>query len=170
MGETENQYYLSLEAPGYFKKAKKKHNHLIRHIVMNLKSLEIKIVEHVGKGVHRKLIKIRLIIFWKSWIWDQSLPEKHEMFFHSWIGNQDLPENMKWTSGKMEPISFKKYEMAFLNLWNFETKKPRNVETNTVNQETKEPRNQEPLKPRSRKPRNFETKTPRNQETKKPIK
>ena len=71
--------------------------------------------------------------FWKSWIWDQYLPESMESKF-----------------GDMEPISVENSKRFFgsLNFRNFETKKPRNSETKKPrNQETKKPRNQETKKP-----------------------
>ena len=87
----------------------------------------------VGKEGHRKHMKIRLTVSWKSWIWDQ-----------------DLPENMKWKFGKMEPISSNKHEMEFVNFWNFETKQLWNQETKTLwNQGTWKPRNFETKKPRA---------------------
>ena len=50
-------------------------------------SLEITCSENVGNW-HGRILKIRLIMFWKSWIWDHY-----------------LPENMKWKSGIMGSIS-----------------------------------------------------------------
>ena len=52
-------------------------------------------------GPSRRIPKIHLITFWKSWIWDQS-----------------LPENMKWSFSNMGSISSNNMK-SFLTLWNF---------------------------------------------------
>ena len=73
--------------------------------------------EQFGKGGRRKFPTIQRINYRESWIWDQY-----------------LLKNSKWEFGYM----------GSLNLWNAETKKPRNQETeNLWNQETKKLWNQE---------------------------
>ena len=107
--------------------------------------------ENVGKDGRRRMPTIRLIQSWKSWIWDQS-----------------LPENMRWEFGKP------------LKLWIFETKKLQNQETKTLwsqgtlktrNQENKKQQNdnQETKNQETNKPTNRETSKPRSQETEKPA-
>ena len=72
-----------------------------------------------GKDRRRTIPTIRRIISWKSWIWDQY-----------------LPEHMKWNFGNMGSISSEKIFNDFrkFEIWNFGTLKPRN-------QETEKPRN-----------------------------
>ena len=68
-------------------------------------TLEIQVCEHVGKDVRRIILKIRLKSFWKSWIWDQH-----------------LPENMRWLFGNIGSISSKTLN-SFLKFWSIETLK-----------------------------------------------
>ena len=42
--------------------------------------MDIQHFEHVGEDGWRKIMKIRLISSWISWIWDQYPPEQHGEF------------------------------------------------------------------------------------------
>ena len=54
----------------------------LNHIIsVDLKMLEIQNVEHVGNDGRREIPKIRRVNAWKSWIWDQYLPEKIKWMF-----------------------------------------------------------------------------------------
>ena len=106
-------------------------NAFSQNISTNLRIAEIEIFEIVGKAGTEKKPTIRLINSWKSWIWDQF-----------------LPENMKWKCGNTGRIYFQEHEMDYfwnfetLKLWKQETKKPRNVETKKLwNFKTEKPRN-----------------------------
>ena len=76
----------------------------------------------IKKNGRRPIMKVRLKACWNSWKW-----------------NWDRPENMKWHVGDMGYVS-KKHEidswifqaLNILNFYNFDTKKPRNQETNTL--------------------------------------
>ena len=107
--------------------------------------------ENVGKDGHRTIMKIRITFSWKSWIWEQY-----------------LPESMKLKFGNSGSISINKHEMDFriletLELCNFATLKLWNQESLKPGiRETSKPRNQETKKPR--KPDTYKS---RNQKTKK---
>ena len=83
-----------------------------------------------GRDGRRELSTIRLINSWRSWIWEQYLPEdmKWKIGDLGWISS----DHIKWFS--------KLWKFETLELWNQETLKPRN-------QETKRPRNQETKNP-----------------------
>ena len=61
--EPQNHLCSSLETPGYLKKPRKS-KIIFKHIILtNLKMLEVGNFENVGKGGHRQIVKIRLILF-----------------------------------------------------------------------------------------------------------
>ena len=73
-----NRLYLSWETPEYLKQFKAIIGIFSEHIIFaNLECLEIHIFVNFGKGGHRQMMKSRLKTSWKSWIWDQYLPENN---------------------------------------------------------------------------------------------
>lgn len=100
-----------------------------------------------------EIVKLRSVdLFCKSETWNvwedgawNNMKIRLITFGESCIREQYLPESMEWNLGNM----------GSLNLWSFETKKPRNWETKTQrNQETTESRNHETKKPNTKEPRN----------------
>ena len=90
---------------------------------INITISEFDKFEHFGEDAARKMMKTRLNKSWKSWIWDQ-----------------DLPENMKWFFGNNTK---KLRNQEPKKLRNQETKKLRDRETQKLrNQETKKLRDQ----------------------------
>ena len=82
---TQNQLFLSLETPGCPRQIQKIPGTFLKTIIfITLKMLGIQIFEIVGKDGRQNIPPIRLIKSWKSWMWDQ-----------------DLPENMKWNGNKL---------------------------------------------------------------------
>ena len=83
--------------PNYFQEYEE--NELIsKHIMfINLIMLDFNSFWFLRKRRAPEIMKIRVIISWKSWIWDKY-----------------LPENMKWIFGNMGPISTRKHEMELL--------------------------------------------------------
>ena len=79
----------------------------------------------------RKIPTIRLIYYWKSWIWDQYLPENMDWNLSN-MGSLKL-----WSFETSRPGSqetFKKFEAE--KLWNQEALTPRNFETDEpINQQ-----------------------------------
>ena len=57
-----NQYYLSLETPGYLNETKTQ-SFLKDVIFINLKILDSETFEHIGEGGRQHIMKTRLIIF-----------------------------------------------------------------------------------------------------------
>ena len=100
-------------------------------IIININMLELQHFDSFRKDGRRKMLKIRLITSWKSWIWDQYLSKTWSGILVIW--NQYLSKTLR--------------DFESLKLRNFEAKKPRN-------KENKRPRNQ---KTRNQKPRNHET-------------
>ena len=60
----------------------------------------------IGQDRGRKMMKIRLRISWKSWIWNQYLPENMNGILVVWY--QYLPGNTKWNFGNMRLLSSNK--------------------------------------------------------------
>ena len=127
-----NIMYL-LETPGYLKTIKKNFpNMFANYGVYKSQNFETPECWHCSKRRAPKIPTICRTTSWKYWIWDPY-----------------LSENIKCTFGKS------------LELWNFETMKPRIFET-------KKSRNLKSLKPRNQKSRNRETLKLRDPETKRP--
>ena len=55
----------------------------------------------IGKDGHRKVMKICLKNYWKSWLWDQYIPGRWNVYWKPWIW-------MKWKCGNTRSISSKK--------------------------------------------------------------
>ena len=75
-----NQLLLTLALQNYFKQYKKHTNTCSTNIIFG--NLRISKAEDVEKDAYRRILEIRLINSWKSW-----------------IGNQYLPKIMKWQFG-----------------------------------------------------------------------
>ena len=79
----QNQLSFSLERPGYHNTSKKTPESCSKNICLKIRKWISKIWQFWKKGGRRTIRSINLINSWKSWIWDQY-----------------LPENAKWTFGK----------------------------------------------------------------------
>ena len=75
-----NQLSLFLETPEYLKNKEKPLGSFNKYYVINLEILETYLFDNFRKGGHRKM-KIRLTKSWKSWMWDQYLPENMKLKF-----------------------------------------------------------------------------------------
>ena len=75
-----NQSNLFMETLGYLKN-KKSLGIFSNMIFINLKVSEIHVFDIFREDGHREILPIRLIKSWKSWIWDQYLPENMEWQF-----------------------------------------------------------------------------------------
>ena len=92
----------------------------------------------------RKIMKVCLKKPWKSWIWNQYLPEDMTWKF----GNIGILR--RWNFGTLEPRNQEPWNQVTLKPRNFET---RNLETEKLwNQETKKLWKQETNKPINLKP------------------
>ena len=68
--------------PEYFKQYKKNHGNILENIIfIYLNISEILHFDIVRKDGQRNTMKIRPRNAWKSWIWDQHLPENMEWYF-----------------------------------------------------------------------------------------
>ena len=68
----QNQFFLSLETPEHINEIKKIPKDLSKTCFLHiLKILETENVDNFRKDGRRKMMKIRLIKSWESWIWDQ---------------------------------------------------------------------------------------------------
>ena len=140
--EPQHQYYLFVETPGYLNKSRNHWNMLETHSFYEYQNVGNPKVWKLWKNGLRTKSDDPSNDFLKSWIWDH-IAQK------AWNGNLVI-----WD--KYLP----KILHGFLNIWNFETLKPK---------KTLEPRNQDILKTRNKETKkqeieNQETLKPRNQE------
>ena len=81
--------------PKYFKEYKK-YGNISKNMIFT--HLDFQIFVNLGEGGHRKIPRIRLMKFQKSWIWDQISIKRNEWLFANMVPIST--QNIKWFVGE----------------------------------------------------------------------